>query len=407
MKTIASIAGGICLAVMTIPVAAQGLGESRRRYVPFEIDPSSLPVLKDRLQLEQHLAPVKDLIKKIANNPKLLGDPKQFKDLDLKDPKFQKALLDWIEGDPELKKALRERFKMIGGKLPPELQSLQKELRKIDGKALEKQVTEDVPATNAPESPAKTEPDPLAKFAAKAMKQAEETSMGDWLRDSPAWRQALLDFEGALKNPQPASKGSNGWIDQFAVPEEKLLDLGKETARQLRKLPRPRLENWNLNPGFPVPGAPALPQIPSVSFPGTGGRPLPRLGLAIVWLLFAVLFVFVAWRLLRRKGKTTEQKNERAGLGPWPIRPEQVSTRTDLVRAFDYLAVWSLGQRVRCANHQAVANEWNEKAPHCAGLSGALAQIYEESRYTKGMEELSPAQCDQARQALLQLTEAF
>jgi len=72
-----------------------------------------------------------------------------------------------------------------------------------------------------------------------------------------------------------------------------------------------------------------------------------------LWLVGAGLFVLFAWQMLRwRKHKhSPDSREERAAaLGPWPVRPEAVLTRTQLVQAFDYLALLTLGKKVEsCA----------------------------------------------------------
>ena len=89
------------------------------------------------------------------------------------------------------------------------------------------------------------------------------------------------------------------------------------------------------------------------------------------------------------------------------MQPEQVTTRTELVQAFDYLALLTLGVEVKSWNHQAVARRWCEKLPACAPLAQALASLYEQARYTDGVEALPPPQRDQARQSLLRLAEGL
>jgi hypothetical protein len=99
--------------------------------------------------------------------------------------------------------------------------------------------------------------------------------------------------------------------------------------------------------------------------------------------------------------------SERPNLGPWPVRPEAVSTRAELIAAFDYLALWTLGLAAKSWNHQAVARRWCDAAPACAASAQHLAELYEEARYTIGAEELPEALRERARQSLVRLAEAI
>ncbi len=131
------------------------------------------------------------------------------------------------------------------------------------------------------------------------------------------------------------------------------------------------------------------------------------MSLSVTWLLFALLFVLVAWQMFRWHRRAVARDDDRAVLGPWPIRPEAVSTRAELVQAFDYLALRTLGLRVKCWNHQAVAQRWSERVPMCASSAASLALLYEQARYTEGAEQLSEPQRESARRSFHQLAEAF
>jgi hypothetical protein len=90
-------------------------------------------------------------------------------------------------------------------------------------------------------------------------------------------------------------------------------------------------------------------------------------------------------------------------LGPWPVRPEDVSTRTELIRAFDYLALLRLGPAARSWHHRAVARQWAALSEASQAPAETLAGLYETARYTDGPEALTDAERERARQALLTL----
>src|SRR5262249_21631396 len=84
--------------------------------------------------------------------------------------------------------------------------------------------------------------------------------------------------------------------------------------------------------------------LPSISFP-SGGMPglsaLPDLGggagQAILWVLVMGGGLIALWPLLRAMRGRTEQ-NSRTAAKTWPVDPRHISTRQDLIRAFDYFA---------------------------------------------------------------------
>jgi hypothetical protein len=124
-------------------------------------------------------------------------------------------------------------------------------------------------------------------------------------------------------------------------------------------------------------------------------------------MLSFLVCLLLGWRLLRWGKRSAPTTDARPDLGPWPIRPEAVATRADLVRAFDYLALWTLGLAVASWNHHAVARRWREKSPGCAQTAQALALLYEQARYTAGADALSESERALARRSLLQIAEAL
>jgi hypothetical protein len=127
-----------------------------------------------------------------------------------------------------------------------------------------------------------------------------------------------------------------------------------------------------------------------------------------VWLFILIVLALLAagWYWLRRQ-RSAKAAVAPAYLGPWPVQPDAVSNRAELVRAFDYLALLSLGLDVRTWNHLAIARQWTAKAPACTEASHALALLYEQARYTDGGDALTEPQRDAARRSLLMLAEGL
>jgi hypothetical protein len=91
------------------------------------------------------------------------------------------------------------------------------------------------------------------------------------------------------------------------------------------------------------------------------------------------------------------------GLGPWPVDPQQISTRSELVQAFDYLALLMFGMQARTWNHSTVARSFAARSASDAETAGQLAALYEQARYTNGADPLLIADRDRARLAVAQL----
>lgn len=92
--------------------------------------------------------------------------------------------------------------------------------------------------------------------------------------------------------------------------------------------------------------------------------------------------------------------------GPWPVRPSAVSTRQDVIRAFEYLALLRLGPAAAACHHHQLANlliEQDDGNIGCRGAAEMLAWLYEQARYAPADADLSPEQLSDARHALCSL----
>ena len=83
-------------------------------------------------------------------------------------------------------------------------------------------------------------------------------------------------------------------------------------------------------------------------------------------------------------------------------RSAAITTRTQLIAAFDYLALLLLGDEVRTWNHVAVAQRLGESAARSPAAE-ALARLYELARYTPGDDTLPPEAQAAARRCLATL----
>jgi hypothetical protein len=141
----------------------------------------------------------------------------------------------------------------------------------------------------------------------------------------------------------------------------------------------------------------SLPSAPSARGDDRGNGAFMLLSLAVLLLLF--------WKLGGwSKLQTGRAANGAWQLGPWPVRPGAVSTRQDLVRAFEYLALLSLGRDASTCHHRELAARLagrddmdDARRRQAADL---LAWLYEQARYAPAEESLSAEEMTEARHAL-------
>jgi hypothetical protein len=137
-----------------------------------------------------------------------------------------------------------------------------------------------------------------------------------------------------------------------------------------------------------------LPERPRLraALPAGSGRSLSGLAAGILWLLIPVVLVLLAWTY-RARARLAAETEPAWRLGPWPVRPDAVSTREELIRAFEYLAYLYLGPDARTCNHREVAKvlaEEPDAAPERRrDAAWNLAHYYEEARYAPSARELS------------------
>jgi hypothetical protein len=378
----------------------------RDRYIHFPIDPDYEAKLKQRLAMENELEPFKDLVRKMLTDPKMLILGKdQLNEMKLDDPKFKQAIKDWMDSDPKLRQSLVDWIKQNQPeKQPEDVAKLQEDLKQFIGDATKE--APPPPVSGKPIEPIRSNEDPLSNLTERAMKQAENSQFADWLRESPAWKRAFDDLRGSLKSRDEVEALAD-WKSKLFAPDGVAWKFAEGTLENLRNAPRPRIDR--LGRDITVPGLGRLP-IPDLGPPGGVDMNTPSwtsIGTAATWILAVLILLLVLGRLVRWPKRKTIAPSERPALGPWPVRPELVATRAELVQAFDYLALWTLGLRVQSWNHHAVASLWRDQAPACADPALDLARMYEKARYTNSAELLPDSERDRARQSLLQLAEAL
>jgi hypothetical protein len=233
----------------------------------------------------------------------------------------------------------------------------------------------------------------VARLLESWLRKANEKHLGELLSDSPAFRHGLEDFQTLAD-----FYDGYGWSGQDTLPSYLRFH-----------------QDWNLGwsdnliggmAGFSLPPFPEIDppriQIGGVSLPSVSAPNLPAVpglgaGQVILWLVLLGAGLAAGWQLLG--GLRAARTPMAAGPKPWPVDPRQVSSRCDLVRAFDHLARLLLGAEVCFWNHRAVARELekigvsknSEAGPQFRQAAQDLAHLYEQARYTAGAELLPAA----------------
>ncbi|HEY7155962.1 MAG TPA: hypothetical protein VH575_18505 [Gemmataceae bacterium] len=166
--------------------------------------------------------------------------------------------------------------------------------------------------------------------------------------------------------------------------------------------------NWNEMfslfrevPGSSLPalgGGPSMPALSSTA-PASGGGSGASLTLLTFGVFVLLLWKMGGWSWLRKdRGEAGAWQ-----LGAWPVAPDAVATRQDLVRAFEHLALLCLGRSASPCHHRELAGRLIEQDagdPTRRQAVELLAWLYEQARYAPAEESLSQAELSDARHAL-------
>jgi hypothetical protein len=371
-----------------------------RRYDPVPLQGNLDVILRElllRTDEDDDLAKLLDTLR--ANQVKGL-DPKLLDQLNMG------ADSPWLRGDM-LDLARRLQNGEFAGEDRTELwKQLEKLSQALNGQ-LSDPTTSSIPFTMPNMIPGSGDvpaPDPgmedrLARMAKDWLKDVDQSRVGDYLRESPAWQNTLRELERAVPNSGP---GQFDWLgrvpDKLRLPDTWLPRLS-DWAGRMPKVNLPNLPNWRFNPPNLGRWSPSFGGPPSFSAPSFGNISVSD---NLVWALAPLSIALAAWVFYRKLGRDLAMTPLGVRRGPWPVDPAYVTTRTQLVQAFDYLALLLLGDEVRTWNHVAVAKKLGEEAPR-RPAAGALAHLYELARYTPGDDVLPPEVQAAARRHLVAL----
>jgi hypothetical protein len=307
-----------------------------------------------------------------------------------RDPAHFRLDAEMIErlNNPEFRKLL-EQWQRPAGQQEPPLEQLVR-LQKMTEAILQAEAAAPRPPPPAASAAVPLPADSLTQWTERVLRQVDDSSW-DRLRESPAFRRAAEQMKSALGAASPEAHAAvERWLGGM-LPKDLSWEAGEKLLRRLEELEVP--ERWQV----PWPSWARLP----ASLPEIGGLPAPPRALSersFGWLLLA-LGILVGWRAWLRRAAARAVVSPRLGA----LVPENVTTRTELIAAFDRLALAKLGPRARSWNHRVVAERWTDQAAASAVPARLLADLYETARYTAGPDALSHDEAAQAQTALQRL----
>jgi len=407
--------------------------------LPVVADPEQ--AFRDRLLLSAKLRENQELIKTLLGNEKLINDLKKH---------FQDQLGRDFARDDELKKKLQEMSSSNPGLLNDSLKGLlkasnsgqsdpselvQKLLGKLNLKATQNGITPmgqgvvqpqiDGKGTSPkggppghsmtnPSNPSNAPPPAADGFKDFLTRQLNGLADGmqklDYADDSGALREAIRQFSRVgfgdaklnLDRLDPGQVDALARMAKLLSPENLKSMKWDAFSRPSWLPPMPSLPKVYV-PTIHAPNWSGMPSAPSVSVPSSGSTT------GLLWLLVLALLGVLAWKSGSwLRSEKDDDKDAAWQLGSWPIAPARVTTRGDLVRAFEYLALLLLGPTARACHHHDLANRMGEHGPVAVPerreAAERLAELYEQARYApeQARDEMPLPPRDQAvaRQAL-------
>ncbi|HVS37064.1 MAG TPA: hypothetical protein VMS17_16000 [Gemmataceae bacterium] len=415
---------GVCCLAFASAAKAQVAGRipvgtdagAHPSHLPLNIDAGDLEgaeaQLARRLQHAQELQQLQDIVKPLLQDPQfeqMVHD--QFKDLPpdeiakLKETiRNNPQLLD----DPKLREALKEVNDLKNKSAIKDLpQKVQADMAQWAKDVLDKQKPPDSGSGDPMNSGSTIAMPPTAMPLTPPMGHDQpalpppEPKLGGWQRDllhglsglakdvngtpeGEAFRtEALRDLARLESNSSGPSGGLTDFLKGVLSPNQ-----ASWLSQRWKSSPDVGLSGWNTG------GA-------ASTWPSAGGSVDGPMD-GILWIAALALLIAAGWTAVAAARRRAGRKGARPwSAGPWPVRPSQVSTRGDLIRAFEHLAYLLLGPSARSLNHLDVAARLSR-----SGAADRLAHLYEQARYAPPDEALPDQELTAARGDLAALAGA-
>jgi hypothetical protein len=355
------------LAILAYPAIGPAQGpKPSRGYVPIPFDGNLEDMLRRRFE---------ELVKKNNIDPKLLPSLPDKTNWERMQELMKKIP---AELSPEQKQKLKQQLDKALTKLssPP----------KVSGSTFPPRKAK---AADPPQENLETR---FSRWAVDLMENAKNTTLGDMLRESSAWQEGIKDFERFLSGQASSGNFPDPGKWNLPFPKDLNIDLEQSWAKiknlSLPQLPSVKIPMPDLSIGNPLSGL-TLPSFSSGSV---------AMSQALVWVLVVLGLVLVVWQMVRRVGRTGLPIIAWR-LGPWPVDPARISSRAELIVAFEHLALLCVGPQARTWNHCAIGEELGKDQERRLAAS-ELAALYEWARYAPEPDGLSDQTLAKARRDL-------
>jgi hypothetical protein len=250
----------------------------------------------------------------------------------------------------------------------------------------------------APPPPKPPEKQPWEKWSEDAYRWARDRSpeLADRLIGTIGGSQVGDMLRDALRSLGQDMPGTDGLSGKIA---EGIHDVTGMLAGLANKVPASAAGSWSDVLGAFRESSAGAPQAHGLSLPTTPTISAQESAPMALWVVVVGSVGFVLWRL-----KGGQRGTDRSGWRPgrWPVSPGAVTTRHDLVQAFEHLALRCLGPAAYHCNHLELAERIAALSaePGCRQAATELAALYEQARYAPEEGPLRAEEVTAARRDL-------
>ncbi len=407
------------LALLLAPAPASA------QFVPFKESHRELPggpdasdaerSMTERLNELSNLHGLQDQMQGLLNDPSFVGNLKQLSKPELQQLRDKLLNGTGLQQDPNWNRLLQQA--QSSQKLDPQkIEMLRQWMERSNPKPSVSGTTGSGDSTGSSSSPAGPMP-PASGWPPPLAEKAESNSWFDRLQeDGVKWfadnfddaggemLNALLDAGGKdegnpladlLREVQRPDFDAVQWNERFSGLSQYLPNMGE--------LLRERGGLWDdARSIFHDARPPALPDL-SLSKPASARGDSDAWIAVLLSLLLLSAMCFAFYRLRTRPANPRATEEGVWQLGGWPASPNGISTRAELVAAFEYLALSRLGISANTCHHRALAERLGEQDDDQRArrlAAETLAWLYEKARYAPAAETLSQDEWTDARLAL-------